>query len=202
MDVGQPWADVIPGARGVVLATLVQLEAPVTVRALARHAGVSPQGALRLVNDLAGAGVVHVQSAGKSLMVNLNRDHLAAEALIALVATRARLVERLADALAGWDDLAGAWLFGSAARGDGGSESDIDVVLVAGRSIDTDRWEHQTVRLITQVRAWTGNPVQLVEHTRRTFATLVRDRNPLVAALRTEGLPLTPNSRRLLRSAA
>ncbi len=202
MNVGQPWVDVIAGARGAVLATLVQLEAPVTVRTLARHAGVSPQGALRLVNELAGAGIVRVQPAGRSLMVSLNRQHLAAEPVIALVSTRARLVHRLGDELAGWDDLAGAWLFGSAARGDGGSDSDVDIALVASRSIDTDRWEGQTARLMSEVQAWTGNPVQLVEHTRRTFAGLVREGNPLVDAVRLEGIPLTPRTRQLLRSAA
>jgi hypothetical protein len=36
---------------------------------------------------------VHVQPAGKSLMVSLNREHLAAEPLFALVSLRARLVE-------------------------------------------------------------------------------------------------------------
>ena len=202
MDVGQPSADVIPGARGAVLATLVRLENSVTVRALAGHAGVSPQGALRLVNDLARAGIVHVEPAGRSLMVRLNRDHLAAEPLIALVSTRARLVERLTNELAGWDDLAGAWLFGSAARGDGDTASDIDLLLVAGRTTDSERWERQAARLVNRAQAWTGNPVQLVEHTRRTFAALVRDTSPLVAALRFEGIPLTANSRRLLRSAA
>jgi predicted nucleotidyltransferase len=202
MDVGRPWADAMSGGRGAVLATLVQLEAPVTVRTLARHAGLSPQGALRLVNDLAAAGLVRVRPAGRSLMVRLNRDHLAAEPLIALVATRARLVQRLCDELAGWDDLAGAWLFGSAARGDGDRDSDIDLLLVAGRSLDTDRWADQTARLVDRVQAWTGNPVQLVEHNRRSFAALVREGNPLADALRLEGIPLTPKSRRLLRNAA
>jgi predicted nucleotidyltransferase len=202
MDVERPWADVISGARGAVLATLVQLEAPVTVRTLARHAGVSPQGALRLVDELAAVGLVRVQPAGRSLLVSLNRDHLAAEPLVALVATRARLVDRLYDELTGWDDLAGAWLFGSAARGDGDRHSDIDLLLVAGRSLDTDGWADQTARLISRVRAWTGNPVQLVEHSRRSFAALVREGNPLVDALRLEGIPLAPKSRRLLRSAA
>jgi predicted nucleotidyltransferase len=202
MDVERPWADVISGARGAVLATLVQLEAPVTVRTLARHAGVSPQGALRLVDELAAVGLVRVQPAGRSLLVSLNRDHLAAEPLVALVATRARLVDRLYDELTGWDDLAGAWLFGSAARGGGDRQSDIDLLLVAGRSLDTDGWVDQTARLISRVRAWTGNPVQLVEHSRRSFAALVREGNPLVDAVRLEGIPLTSKSRRLLRSAA
>jgi predicted nucleotidyltransferase len=202
MDVGRPWADVISGARGAVLATLVQLEVPVTVRTLARHAGVSPQGALRLVNDLARAGLVNVQPAGQSLMVTLNREHLAAEPLAALVSLRARLVERLAGELAGWGDLAGAWLFGSAARGDGDTESDVDLLLVAGRSVDTDHWARQTAGLVDRVQAWTGNQVQLVEHTRRTFAALVRGNNPLVDALGQEGIPLTPRTRQLLRRAA
>jgi len=46
MDLGRPYADVIPGPRGRVLSVLVQLATPVTVRALAARAGVSPQGAL------------------------------------------------------------------------------------------------------------------------------------------------------------
>jgi predicted nucleotidyltransferase len=202
MDVGRPWAEVISGARGAVLATLVQLEVPVTVRTLARHAGVSPQGALRLVNDLARAGLVRAEPAGRSLMVSLNREHLAAEPVAALVSLRARLVERLAGELAGWGDLAGAWLFGSAARGDGDTESDIDLVVVAARSIDTDHWSRQAADLVNRVQAWTGNQAQLVEHTRRTFGALVRANNPLVDALRQEGIPLTPKTRQLLRRAA
>lgn len=202
MDVARPSADVIPGARGAVLLTLAQLERPVTVRTLARHAHVSPQGALRLVNNLARAGLVSVEPAGKSLMVTLNRDHLAAEPLIALMSLRARLVERLVAELAGWDDLAGAWLFGSAARGDGDPESDIDLLLVAKRSLATESWERQTTTLVDCVQRWTGNPVQIVEHTSRTFARLVRDRNPLVGAVRVEGIPLTPRSRQLPRAAA
>src|SRR5205085_6943086 len=131
MDLGRPFADLIPGARGAVLATLAQLTVPVTVRTLARHAGVSPQGALSVVNDLADAGVVHTQRSGPSMMVALNRAHLAAEPLLSLIALRARLVERLSDELTGWDGLAGGWLFGSAARGDGDRRSDIDLLLVA-----------------------------------------------------------------------
>lgn len=202
MNIGQPFADVLPGARGAVVAALVQLETPVTVRTLGRHADVSPQGALRVVNDLARAGLVHVQPAGPSLMVSLNRDHLAAEALTALVSLRAGLVERLSAELAGWDRLAGAWLFGSAARGDGDRASDIDLLLVASRSVDNDQWARQASGLISQVGTWTGNPVQLVEHTRRSFTALVRAGNPFVAAIRVEGIPLTPKTRQLLRNAA
>lgn len=202
MDVGQPLIDVVPGARGAVLATLAQLSVPVTVRFLARQAGVSPQGALSVVNDLVAAGIVDARPAGPSLMVGLNRDHLAAEALIALTSQRARLVERLTTELSGWDDLAGAWLFGSAARGDGDRHSDIDLLLVSAGSLDRQAWAGRVGLLADRVRRWTGNQVQIVEHTRRTFSALVRDDNPLVDALRSDGIPLTPKTRQLLRRVA
>ena len=201
MDLGRPYADVVPGVRGLVLSTLAQLAVPVTVRALARHAQVSPQGALEVVNELATAGIVSVTPAGRALMVSLNRDHLATEPILGLVGLRARLVERLGSELAGWSNLAGGWLFGSAARGGGDVTSDIDVLLVADHTLD-ERWESACARLTTQVRAWTGNATQLVEHTRSSFAVLVKRRNPLIAALRSEGIPLTPASPKLLRGAA
>jgi predicted nucleotidyltransferase len=187
--------------RGVVLATLAPLAVPVTVRALARHAGVSPQGALQVVNELAVAGIVAVTPAGRALMVSLNRDHLAVEPILGLVGVRARLVDRLTAELAGRPNLAGGWLFGSAARGDGDLHSDIDLLLVSGRAHDA-AWESACADLASRVRAWTGNPTQLVEHTGRSFATLVRRRNPLIAALRSDGIPLTPASSELLRGAA
>ena len=202
MDVGRPVEDVVPGARGALLATLAQLEVPVTVRALARHAKISPQGALQLVYQLRTSGLVLTRPAGRSLMVSLNRDHLAVEPLLMLVATRARLVTRLSDDLARWSGLAGGWLFGSAARGDGGPGSDIDLLLVGDTSTDTTDWELATGELITHVAAWTGNGVQLVEHTRRSFAQLVKQRNPLITSLRAEAIPLTAVTPSLLRGAA
>ena len=46
---------------------------------------------------------------------------------------------------------------------------------------------------------WTGNKAQLVEHTTRAFARLVQVRNPLIDAIRQDGVALTPGSDALLR---
>jgi predicted nucleotidyltransferase len=202
VDVARPYADIIPGPRGRLLATLAQLETPVTARALGRHAGISPQRALDLVNDLSDAGVIVAERAGRALMVSLNRDHLATEPLVQLVALRGNLVDRLTAELSTWRELAGAWMFGSAARGDGGRHSDIDVLLVASDTIDDGDWMEATADFRQRVRRWTGNDVQLVEHTRQSLGRLVKRRNPLVAVLRAEGIPLTEGSRALLRGAA
>jgi predicted nucleotidyltransferase len=200
VDVGSPLADVIPGARGQLLATLVRLEEPVTVRALARHAGVAPQTALSVVNDLAAAGLVRTQRAGQAQLVTMNTAHVLAPPLIALERTRDRLTEMLRGELAGWAWLAGGWLFGPAARAGGDRRSVIDLLLVASTSTKLPAWGEATASLTHQVQSWTGNKVQIVEHSRGSFALLIRGGNPLVATIREEGIPLTPGCQGLLRS--
>lgn len=202
MDTARPYADVIPGPRGRLLANLAQLEGPVTVRALARFADISPQSALGYVNALDDAGIVFVERAGQALMVSLNREHLGAESIMTLATIRERLVDRLRAELNDWYGLAGAWLFGSTARGDGGTDSDVDLLLVADLATEDPGWVKATTRLRERARLWTGNEIQLVEHTRASFTELVESANPLVAAIRTEGISLTQGSRVLLRSPA
>jgi hypothetical protein len=52
-----------------------------------------------------------------------------------------------------------ASMFGSAARGDGDSSSDIDLFVVRSAAVDADArtWRGQVERLSEHVRAWTGN---------------------------------------------
>lgn len=198
MNLAAPFSDVVPGPRGRLLHMLVELEAPATVRALARHAGVSPQAALTLVNELSEAGVVRAERAGSALMVTLNREHLAAAPLVDLVQLRRRFIERLGAEVRKFPDLSGAWLVGSAVRGDGGRDSDIDLVLVAATTI-APAWAAAARRLDVAVRTWTGNHLHLIEYTNSAFAALVDGRNPLIDSLRVDGVALTPDSPALLR---
>jgi predicted nucleotidyltransferase len=202
MDVGHPIRDVVPGARGMVLATLVQLEKPVTVRALARHSGVSAQTALNLVDELSQVGLVRTERMGGLIMVALNRGHILAEPLFALAKTRGRLIERLSEELAEWPGLAAAWLFGSAARGDGDRLSDIDLLLVAEAGTDDAEWSGHVATLADRVHEWAGNPAQITEYAWESFEQLVRDGNLLITAIRDDGIPLTPGTRSRLRDVA
>lgn len=197
MNLRSPLDDLLPGTRGQVVSAIAQLAHPVTVRTLAKHAGVSPQTALDTVNDLSDVGLIHAARAGQSLLVTLNRDHLLADPLRAMVETRGRLLSRLTDHRAGWRHLSAAWLFGSAARGDGGRHSDTDLLVVADRGLVTDEWTTAVTDLHSAVETWAGNRLQLVEHTRASLAALVGSQNPLVEAIRRDGLPLKPGSRRL-----
>ncbi|MGH9074062.1 MAG: nucleotidyltransferase domain-containing protein [Acidimicrobiales bacterium] len=76
-------------------------------------------------------GIVRATQMGRNQVHELNRDHVAAPIAELLSGLRLELWRRLRETLAAWDVgpvYAGA--FGSAARGDGGPDSDIDVLLV------------------------------------------------------------------------
>lgn len=189
MDLGSPVLDVAPAVRGALLQVLARLERPVTRRQLAAAAGVAPGNASAVVGELIRSGLVSETVAGRSSMVVLNRNHLAAGPLLALAGLRGELIRRLRERLAAWPDLDGAWLFGSVARGDADSDSDVDLLIVADDLQSPDLHERLS-RLQADVRSWTGNDLQLVEHSPSSWRKLVRSKNPLVQQIRLDGIAL------------
>ncbi len=127
--------------------------------------------------------------AGRSSMVVLNRNHLAAGPLLALAGLRGELIRRLRQRLAQWPGLEGAWLFGSVARGDADGESDIDLLIVA-HDLEAPDLHANLAQLHADVRSWTGNDLQLLEHTPESWRKLVDAKNPLVEQLRLDGIAL------------
>ena len=145
---------------------------------------------------------MHTDRLGGLILVAMNRRHIFFEPLNALVRTRGRLIERMSEEVATWPDLAAAWLFGSAARGDGDRSSDIDLLLVADVDTTDPAWASNVATLGEHVHEWTGNPAQITEHTVESFEQLVRDDNVLVSAIRDDGVPLTSGTRSRLRGVA
>lgn len=201
VNVGMPLDDVAPGAHGRLLAALLRFERPASIRELAATAGIDGRHAGRIVDQLLVSGVVTGSRAGAARMIAVNRDHLMYEPLAALAATRQRLVSRLRATLEPTDEVAGAWLFGSAARGDGDTGSDIDILAIAAVELDHPRWDEVVSSLSDHVRRWTGNDVQLTEHSRSSFAALLKGRNRLVTEIRRDGIPLVERGAALLRGA-
>lgn len=200
MDLSAPITDVIPGHRGALLSTLLRLREPVTGRELAVQAAVPPATAARIINDLADAGLLELTPSGRAVGVALNRQHLAVPALEQLAGLRSGLLALLRSRIAQWEVPAAAgWLFGSAARGDGDADSDVDLLLVARRGLTGD-WEEQVGELVHLVAAATGNNVQILDYSRSRFRELVTSNNPLVRAVRSEGIELVDSSAALLRA--
>ena len=197
MDLGSPVLDVAPAVRGALLQALARLEQPVTRRQLAAAAGVAPGNASAVIEELIQTGLVNEAVAGRSSMVVLNRNHLAAGPVLALAGLRGELIRRLRERLSEWPDLRGAWLFGSVARGEADSGSDVDLLIVADDLQSPDLHERLS-QLHADVRSWTGNDLQLVEHSAATWRKLVRAKNPLVEQIRLDGIALAGDATSLL----
>jgi predicted nucleotidyltransferase len=143
---------------------------------------------------LVSSGVVLSEDQPPAKLYRLNRDHLAAASIEDLATIRGRLVAAMRSHLAGWEVPAwGAWLFGSAARGDGGEDSDVDVLVARPDGVDEDDvvWLDQVERLVADVTAWTGNRCSVVEYGAGEFELLVAGRGRLAAGLRSDALDLT-----------
>jgi len=137
--------------------------------------------------------VVEAQEAGAAILYSLNREHLAAPAVSSLADLRAELVRRLKQSLQGWKTRPlHASLFGSAARGDGKTSSDIDVFVVRPSAIDENdqRWREQLERLSRDVHRWTGNHLGLAEVSKHDVRRLRRIKPAVASELRRDAITL------------
>lgn len=132
MDLSDPTRALTPTLDGPVLGVLAQSGRPLTVGQIAAQAARGSEiGIRRAVARLVQQGVVTATQMGRNQVHELNRDHIAAPAAEMLADLRLELWRRLRASLGKWEPSPiFACVFGSAARGDGGVDSDIDILLV------------------------------------------------------------------------
>lgn len=194
MDLSRPWALIRSPIDMEVMRVLRGTTRPLTGRDVARlvRAGSQPtvNASLRRLSD---EGLVHVEEAGNAYLYTFNREHLAAPAVELLADVRAELERRLRDEIAGWR-IAPVHLsvFGSAARGDGDTKSDIDIFVVRPRDVPDDDpgWHEQLDGLSDHVLAWTGNHVGLSEVSEADVRRLRRERPPVVVELSRDAIAI------------
>lgn len=194
MDVGRPYGLITGRLDSPVLYVLAGTDRPLTGREVARIAPEGSQQGIGLaLSRLVETGLVERQDAGSAALYTLNRRHLAAAPVVALVSMRRRLIEGLRQQLAGWSRPAlHASMFGSAARGDGDSRSDIDLFVVrpAGIEQDDSDWREQLELLSDNVLAWIGNFAGVVEVTEADLPQLRHNNPPVLESLRADAITL------------
>jgi predicted nucleotidyltransferase/biotin operon repressor len=166
MDVSRPYTAVASSLDVEVLVRLAATTRPVSGRQVARLVEASQRGVAAALDRLVEQGTVLRQEAGRALLYSLNRDHLATPAVLLLADMRLELLRRLRAAFEAWDTPPRyALMFGSAARADGDTGSDIDLLLVRpdGVGEQDERWRAQVNGLVDDVWAWTGNHAAPVE---------------------------------------
>ena len=205
MNLAAPSSIAIPETTGRVLTVLAGTTRPLSGREVARLSGSPRTTVARVLRDLELQGLAKVQEAGAgaALLYSLNRGHLAAEPVLALVNLRQRLIDFLRLELEGWSiQPKHASLFGSAARGDGDSASDIDLVIVRpdGISETNDTWRGQLDCLARTVKDATGNRAGISEVGELELRRLVYDRPPIVDELEVDAITLVgPDMRSMTR---
>ena len=206
MDLSSPARTVVPTLDAEVLMVLVGISAPLTGRQITRLAETGSQKGVSVVLDrLRKHGLVDVVEAGNSNLYSLNRDHVAISAVEALVDLRGKLFERMAETIMKWqvrpESVA---VFGSAARGDGGTDSDIDILVLRpeslyrssldefGREVDQnsnedwDRWSTQLYEFGRLVLRWSGNPASLIQTTRSQLKDMQENQEPIIKSLQSD----------------
>jgi predicted nucleotidyltransferase len=167
---------------------------PMTGRGIARLMGrTSHSVVLIALNRLADHGVVDREEAGRALLFTLNREHLAAPAVDLLVHMRSELFDRLRRAVDSWEITAvHVSLFGSFARGEGDTGSDIDLFVVRPKQVEREdpSWREQLDLLARQVQRWTGNPARIAEVGKEELPRLRKEEPPILAELRNDAITI------------
>ncbi len=206
MDVSHPLRGVIPTLDAPVIETLAGTSRPLSGREVNRLAGVGSTRGVRLVlRRLVAQGIVLADERSNAVFYRANRDHLAWPALESMVRLRVALQARLSMEITAWPIAAlHASIFGSAARGDGDSSSDIDLLLIRPDEIDfAERWDEQVDRLRDGVPRWTGNRCHAFDIGRSRLLEHVAAHDPLVDAWLDDGVHLAgSNLRSLLASSS
>ncbi len=156
MDVSMPITSVVPSLDGPVLAFLSATTGPTGLAEIHRRVGRgSKSGVRNVLLRMVEVGIVQEVPGGYVL----NRKHLAAPAVELLAEMHGELIRRIRLFVDNWDaDVSLVGLFGSTARRDGNSASDIDV-LVVSESAELDNFRDL---LADQIRSWTGNRAQVI----------------------------------------
>jgi predicted nucleotidyltransferase len=201
MNLQRPFQVVAPTLDGDVLTLLARADRSLTGRAIEREIGASHGGVRRALEHLVAEGIVGRDRAGRAFLYRLNRNHLAAPWIEGLAFLRLQLIERLRETISDWQPAPDASvLFGSAARGEAGTESDIDIVVIRPDDVDPDdpMWREQVHALEAAVASWTGNDVRVLEY----GAVELDAAEPVLETAAAEGVELHGSLRRLLRAAA
>jgi predicted nucleotidyltransferase len=196
MDLGHPIGSIVPALDARVLEVLSGTTRPLAGREIGRIIGEgSVNGVWNALNRLEEQGVILADHRAGATYYVANREHLAWPAIETLTRLRADLTTRIGQEVERWDVAAlHASIFGSMARGDAGSDSDVDLLLVQPGSLenaDAEIWDRQVASLRDVVQRWTGNRCQTFVVDTSRLEEYVRAQDPLVRAWLDDGILLS-----------
>lgn len=192
MDLSDPIRSAVPCLHGPVLGVLARTTAPLRLTDVHERVGdASVAGVRKVLLALVGDGLASSVPGGYVL----NREHIAADGVIALASLHGALADRIRTWLERRDEpVVAAGMYGSAARRDGGPDSDIDLVVV----VEDGPAEDLADDLADAIERWTGNRGHVQSLTSAEHAQLLGEELPLVASWERDLQPVIGTRRTLL----
>lgn len=195
MNISEPYDLAMPRATSRVLNVLMGADAAFSIRQISRIAAVSFPQALKIIDHESERGLVMVEQAGRSRMCRFNRDHLAANAVVELLTLRARMIHAIEEEISTWVIKSKhSSLFGSAARGDGGTGSDLDVLIVRPEKALENQWEEQKYASGMKLRKKIGNSVAWFDVSLAELMAAKKASEPIFSEWKKDGILLTGSS--------
>ena len=191
MQLQRPLGVISPTLDADVLEILSRSEGPFTIPQIhAMCPGRSIEGIRKTLRRLVAEGIVDEGSAGRTNLYSINRDHLAFPAISSLARIKQSFIDRLAGELSGWSDPPFyAAIFGSAARNEMDSSSDIDLFLVRPLGTPVEEWSDLVSDLAGRASRWIGNDVRPLIFGEEEVPELSATEPVLQSVLR-DGLPV------------
>lgn len=193
MNPSNPLRSITPTVDADVLFALARSHAPMTGYVIEKATGRAHAGVLKVLARLVDEGIVEREKVGQANRYRLNRAHLLAGPLGEAAESMARLEEQITSLGAQMNPAPVAvLLFGSFARRDGDSDSDVDLFVVRPENVEADDagWLRSRSILAGAVEAASGNPCQLMEATPTELAEGIARQEDLIQSLRADAVCL------------
>lgn len=193
MHVGKPYESLFPGVESSVLRVLAESGVPRSTREIARMAGKSHPAVGAVLSRFENQGLVRVQRTTSSHLFTLNQHHVASPAVMLLAGLRTELFDRVRRSVGSWDPPpVHVSVFGSAARGDGDEQSDIDLLVVRpDRVPEGDSvWQGQIDDLALDIHEWTGNHAGISDISADELGKASDRHAPILEAIQSDGITL------------
>jgi predicted nucleotidyltransferase len=154
---------VIPGAQGRIIGALMRVDGPRTISEVARLAGVSRDRAADVVAELERLGLVEREQVGPAHLVSLIEENPVTESLREIERVHERSVDRLQRAARSIRPTPRFMaLYGSWARQEATSDSDLDVAVIANPDANRDALLEALDRWSAVARRVTGHSPSVV----------------------------------------
>lgn len=203
MDLSHPAADLLGQSPARILLRLSLVNDGLTGRRISELSGVPASTTQRVLNELESIGLVDARDVGRSRLYSLNRRHVLWDPVERMFSAPARVEQIIGETVRTIvGDRASVSLYGSAARGEAGRDSDADIVIIWSDDADATDREAVLAALGERVAESTGNRVELVDLTRDDVRRLAAAGDPLVDSWKIDAKTIVgPDLKRVIRLA-